>query len=293
MDLLSKFDAVTVTPDGRITEQDKAFCAAHQAAYDAARASMDELACIWETMQAEQKKALQGTGSVSDQYLTSEHLRISTSAIQEQIASLHTKLIHSLVRYFNETYHVSVMGHDIEKNLLPSKPDWYTTSNEQKQQYEKQMQSLVLHSDQIVEQILAQLDGRSLSEQALYELRQNCHRAAWNTYRGEPEFTLNKDVIRFSYGCSYDTFYPAWKLTDDLKTVLRGLAHYETDNFSVTPFSLSPLLRYSYAGSETVYFTDCQKLEKLRMFKNRRVDITFAEASYAQEFAEKYLGPVC
>ena len=293
MDLLSKFDAVTITPDGRITDQDKAFCAAHQAAYDAARASLEELACVWDAMQTEQRKALQNTDCSSTRYLVSERLRISTTEIREHIRSLHATFIHSLVRYFNENYHVSVMAHLIEENLLPAKPDWYRTSEEQKQQYEERMQSLALHSDQIVEQVLAQLDGRSLSEQALYELRQNCHRAAWDRYNGKPEFTLNKNVIRFPYGCCYETFYPSWKLSDDLQIILRGLAHYETGSFSVTPRSFSPLFGYHYTGDETVHFADCQKVEKLRMFKNRRVDLTFSEARYAQEFAEKYLGSVC
>ena len=34
MDLLDKFDAVTVKADARITPDDKAYCEAHQAAYD-------------------------------------------------------------------------------------------------------------------------------------------------------------------------------------------------------------------------------------------------------------------
>ena len=52
MNLLDKFDAVTVEADFRITPEDKAFCEAHQAAYDAAIQSFHELAFsgrIWRT----------------------------------------------------------------------------------------------------------------------------------------------------------------------------------------------------------------------------------------------------
>lgn len=293
MDLLSKFDAVAVTPDSQITEQDKAFCAAHQAAYDAARASLESLMLTWEAVRAEQQTALQDTDSEPTRYLTSEHLCISAAGIREHITSLHAKLIRSLVRHFNETYHISIQACSIEENLLPPKPDWYSSSSEQKDAYKKQLQGLSLRSDQIVELILAQLDGRSLSEHALYELRESCHRAAWSTYRGEPEFVLNKNVIRFSYGCSYESCYPIWRLTDEMKIILRGLAHYETGNFGVTPTSFSPLLGYNHIGAEIVPFPDCQKVSKLRMFKNHRVDLTFVNECSARGFVEGYLGPVC
>lgn len=293
MDLLSKFDAVTVTPDNRITAQDKAFCAAHQAAYDAARASLEKLIKTWKAMQAEQQAAMQGIDNDPDKYLTSGTLRISVSAIRNQIALLHVQLIHNLVGHFNMTYHIRVSAHDIKKNLLPAEPDGYRASKEQQEQYDQQMQSISLHSDQIVEQILEQLDGRSLWEQALYELRCKCHRAAWNLHSGKPEFTLSKNVIHFSCGCTYDGFYPAWHLMDDMKTILRSLAHYETGEFGVTPMSFSSLLGYNHVGAETVPFPDCQKAAKLRMFKNRRVDLTFLESRYAEEFVEKYLGSVC
>ena len=43
MDLLSKFSSIEIKPDARISETDRTFCQAHQAAYDAARASLQEL----------------------------------------------------------------------------------------------------------------------------------------------------------------------------------------------------------------------------------------------------------
>lgn len=63
MDLLDKFDAVTVKADVRITPEDKAYCEAHQAAYDAAIQSFRELAFFWEDMENTQKELLGGSGS--------------------------------------------------------------------------------------------------------------------------------------------------------------------------------------------------------------------------------------
>ena len=49
MDLLDKFATVTVKADDRITSEDKAFCEAHQAAYDAAAAELAALQPAEET----------------------------------------------------------------------------------------------------------------------------------------------------------------------------------------------------------------------------------------------------
>ena len=68
MDLLDKFDAVTVKADARITPDDKAYCEAHQAAYDAAIQSFQELAFFWEDMESTQKELL---GSSDTSYLSS------------------------------------------------------------------------------------------------------------------------------------------------------------------------------------------------------------------------------
>ena len=46
MDLLSKFDAVTIQADSRITEDDRDYCIAHQKAYDVAHSCFHELVYI-------------------------------------------------------------------------------------------------------------------------------------------------------------------------------------------------------------------------------------------------------
>lgn len=294
MDLLSKFDAVTAEPDGQITPQDKAFCAAHQAAYDAAREAMRELDRTWAGILAQQEKALQGTGSSDTTYLHSDHLDLSSNQIERHITSLHSRFIHELVGYFNRAYHVTVSAEGIKNALLPPKPDRYARDESAVRAYQKEIQALALQTGQVMAQITARLDGRSLSEQALHELKMNCHRAAWNLYRGEPQYVQSKNVIRFSYGCSYESGYSSgWELSDSLKSILRGVAHYETGSFSATPYSLSNLLGYNRFESDLIVFPGCHKAVKLRMFKNRRVDLAFAETHFAQEFAEDYLGTVC
>ena len=54
MDLLQKFETVEMKADTRISESDRIFCEAHQAAYDSARTSLPELGFIWNDMLSQQ-----------------------------------------------------------------------------------------------------------------------------------------------------------------------------------------------------------------------------------------------
>ena len=295
MDLLSKFDSVQVTSDGRISEQDKAFCAAHQTAYDTAKSALEELKYIWADILEQQENALQGTETSATSYISSSGLDISTDHIEKHLQLLHRLFIFNLVSYFNETYHVTVSSEEVKNALLPEEPGRYSCSKEDMALYHKQMQELSLHSDQIVEQILARLDGRGLQEQAIYELKEKCHKAVWSTYSGKAEFVCKKDVITLSYGCNFESWMSSshWELTDGMKNVLRGIAHYEIGSFSVLPQTIGTLLQYYRQENDRIDFFDCKKVKQLRLFKNRRVDIRFANASAAREFAENYLGTMC
>ncbi len=294
MDLLAKFDAVAAEPDSQITPHDRDFCVAHQAAYDAARSAMQELERVWNDILAQQREALQGTGSSDMAYLYSDHLKLSATEISWHATRLHSRLICELVEYFNRTYHVTVSAEQVKAALLPCEPDCTARNEAVFREYREQLQSLSLTSGQIVAQIIARLEGRSLREQALHELKTSCHRAAWNTYQGKPQYEQSKNVIRFSYGCHYEGLYfTGWELSDGLKSILHGVAHYETGSFSAIPHSLSKLMGYNRLESDLIAFPDCQKVSKLRMFKNSRADLTFADTAFAREFAEDYLGTVC
>ena len=77
------------------------------------------------------------------------------------------------------------------------------------------------------------------------------------------------------------------------KNILRALAHFETGAFEQYPDGIDVLL----SESECVWydlweFEDCKKLEKVKLFKNGRMDIRFANEGYAREFVNSYLGTV-
>lgn len=295
MDLLKKFAAVEIKADNRITEADRAFCEKNQAAYEAAIQCFKELAFFWNDMNDRQTELL------SDQkqpffhnYLSSEKgPSISQEAINRHIESLHASLVKTITRYFNTVYHVSVPSEDILSVLIPKEPDRWKDSEETVMAYHTQMRSLVIQYQDIVEQLILRLDGRGFAEQAFHELFVKCHSAAWNTTRNEAKFERKKDTIQFkTWFCSFDE-YLNWSLSDGMRNILFGAAHFETGCYDGFPAGLSNILKSWRFSVDIVELSACKKLRQFKLFKNGRVDLKFTSESYAEEFVSKYLGTTC
>ena len=76
-----------------------------------------------------------------------------------------------------------------------------------------------------------------------------------------------------------------------MRDVLRALAHFETQQLDYLPKDIAFLMGYDDKCSPAYEF-DYEKLKKIRMFKNHRVDVKFASKELAHQFAEQYLGLV-
>lgn len=301
MDLLEKFNALTVEADTRISPSDKDFCEKHQAAYEAAIQSFRELAFCWADMEKNQRELLADLSDVQASqmtYLASHNgPEISEGRINEHIESLHRAFISNLVRHFNSAYHVSISSGDVADNLLPEEPERsYPLHEEAIRQYHEELRTLSIRYKDIVEQIIFRLDGRSFSEQAFHELAARCHNAAWNTYQKEMRYERKKAVIRFNgYFCKVKSWswQDEWELNDGMQDILRGVAHFETGSFSTYPAGFSCLLGYSRTPYQEHEFSTCKKVKRLKMFKSGRTDVCFSSEAFAEEFVNKYLGTVC
>ena len=197
MNLLDKFETVTVKADVRITPEDKAFCEAHQAAYDAAVQAFQELAFFWEDMENTQKELLGGSDT---SYLSSrDGPEISQRQINKHLEHLHRAVVYNIVHYFNSTYHVSVSADHVANNLLPQKPDLRIYENKEAHDaYHEKLRAAKIRYEDVVDQIILLLDGRSFAEQAFHELAEKCHKAAWNLYKNRPEYERKKALITFN-----------------------------------------------------------------------------------------------
>lgn len=299
MNLLQKFAGVTVTADTRITETDRHFCQAHQAAYDNAKSCLQELAFFWEDILSQQTELMHGITESSCLYLTSgDNLNLSKTDIQKQLFAIHGLFVGHLVSFFNKAYHLSLSIMDMEEKLIPQKPTdkWMDDYEDQVKKYTRTMQDLSLSYTDILEQIFLYTDGRELSAQALYELKEKCHEAAWNASTGQAKFTLKKCTLLLSgYFCSFRDRYTGsyWEPTQSTSDILKGIAHFETGDFSSIPYSINKLIEATNLTYDFYEFGGCKKALSLKMYKNHRVDIKFSTESYARQFISEYLGDVC
>ena len=285
---LSKFSAVEVKSDTRISESDKRFCEAHQAAYENAISLLYELKFFWESMLESQKEILAPVGEQRyQQYLVDgSNLSLSLPEIQKQIRHTHEVLIEKIVDHFSGVYSIALSRSDVKEALLPERPKdrWGSKYDEQLEKYEQDMEFLKLHYDKIIEQIFIQTDGKGLWEQAEYQLKERCREGA--TSWGNPKYTIKKHTLQFTYAVHSDRTVP-----NTTKDIFRGLAHFETGKVGIIPSEFTHLFDYRLPW-ETFECDDCKKVKKIRAFLNGRLDIRFTEDAYAVQFAKEYLGMV-
>ena len=189
------------------------------------------------------------------------------------------------------------VGEEIPVAPLPKEPERsWRKEDEALKAYHEELRSLVICYQDIVELMVQQMDGRSFTDQAFYELTAQCHRAAWNTYQGTPKFERKKNVIRYTgYGCRCKSWGHSdeWELQQDTKDILKGAAFFENGVFRLYPMGFQELLGYSGSYDNEHNFPTCVKLVQLKMFKNGRVDFKFSTEAYAEKFVRDYLGEVC
>lgn len=299
MELLQKFASVEIQVDRRITEMDKNYCEQHQKAYETAISSFQELAFFCADMITAQKELLGDNKSpfYHDYLASHDGPVISQEAILLHSESLHVDFITTLVRYFNSTYHISMESLEICQVLLPKEPDeqWQGSYKQRCEEYHKLMRSLIVRYEDVVNQILLRLDGRSFSERAFYELYCKCHDAAWDTSVQKPKFERRKDTIIFTGNfCNLKSCYKdVWVVSDSMKDILWGLAHFETGSYRVVPIGFYPLLGFDGTKETVIEFPTCEMAKQMKLFKNNRVDLKFRSPEYAEQFISKYLGTAC
>lgn len=299
MDLLEKFSAVEIRPMDCMTEADRQFCQCQQKIYQDAVEGFYQIAVLWTDMYDNQKSALSTPendwdGKWKQKYLVSECWpEITVGAIMEHISLMHKEFIFTVVSYLNDTYHLTLNTDNVTNGLHLEKfcyakyedtVDWSTLT------------PVILRYEDIVALILSWFNGRTFEEQAPYELVERCHLAAWRKKDHQANFEQKKNLVKLLSGaCDYGYYNRCeqWNICDNGKNILKALAHFETGAFGQYPDGIDDLLsEQSRLWYDLWEFEDCEKLEKIRLFKNGRMDIRFTNEGYAREFVSDYLGTI-
>lgn len=300
MDLLEKFAAVEIRPTDCMTEADRQFCQRQQEVYQDAVEGFYQIAAIWTDIYNHQKEALSAPEDVEHKwkrkYLVSRWWpEISVGEILKHVSGLHREFISTVVSYLSNTYHITLEEYNLESELLSEEPhftgyeetvDWSTLT------------PFVLRYEDIVDLILSWFDGRTFEEQAPYELVERCHLAAWRKKDRQPNYEQKKNLVKLLSGaCGYgyynNSVHEQWYVSDGAKSILKALAHFETGAFGQYPDGIDDLLsEQSRLWYDLWEFEECKKLEKIKLFKNGRMDIRFTNEGCAREFVSSYLGTV-
>ena len=233
MNLVEKINQVEIKADTRISEADRAFCERQQRAYDAAREALKELDFTWTDCISQQKMILDGEQAYT--YYLGNDRNLKAACFRDELERLHEHFINRLTSYFARTYSVDLSAQSITERLLPSNNSKGIFEREKAEEaeaaYHNAMRELALRYTDVLDQIFIQLGGRSFQEKAFWELQQRCCSAVWNTYKNEPQYVQQKDIIHFyCHFCSCDADWtpPRWSMTDRAKNVLWGVVHFET-----------------------------------------------------------------
>lgn len=298
MNLLEKFSAVEVRPTGRMTEADRQFCQRQQEAYQDAAEVFYQIAALWTDLCDRQKTALSTLEGLDSKwkrkYLSSGWWPdISVGAIMKHISSLHSEFISTVVSYLNDTYYLTLDAYRIKDELLPEEPicTGYEETLDQ-----SALAPVILRYEDAVELILSRFEGRTFEEQSHYELVEQCHRAAWRERDRQDNFEQKKNLVKiFSGACSYGYYngHEQWHIYDSAKSILKALACFETGAFGQYPDGIDDLLSENCCLWYDLWeLEDCEKLEKIRLFKNGRMDIRFTNEGYARAFVSGFLGAI-
>lgn len=298
MDLLEKFSAVEIQPTNCMTEADRQFCQRQQEVYQDAAEGFYQIAALWTDLCDRQKAALSSPEGTDDEwkqkYLVSRWWpEITVGEMMKHILSLHKRFISTLVSYFNTTYHLTLDADDVTDGLLPEK--FQFTGYEETLDWSA-VNPVILCYEDAVALILSWFDGRTFEEQAPHELVERCHLAVWRERDHQANFEQKKNLVKiFSGACSYGWYNRCeqWHIPDNTKNILKALAHFETGAFGQYPDGIDDLLSEQLRLWYDLWeFEGCKKLEKIKLFKNGRMDIRFTNEGYAREFVSSYLGTV-
>ncbi len=286
MNLLDKFDTITISTEKQISEADREFCVALKNAYDNARIALAELLFIWENMLEEQQKILAPTGLTSCTFISPDSsISVSKESIREKIHDMHKTFIKKIFSYFQSQYHISLSDYESIQNLLPKEPTWSFVPNYKQElcAYEEKMASLSLTYGQVLDTIFEQLGGRSLPEYAIFQIKDGCWEAAWRN--DKPQFERDKQTVKLLSATNYN-----FEIYESTKKIMKGLAYFENQTAGLIPHEMSPFFYYHGPGDNAYDFEKLSKVSRIRLYRNGRVDIRFAEETYAVQFATEYLG---
>lgn len=176
MDLFEKFGAVEVNANDRLNEADKIFCERHQAAYESALTAYTEMLHIPKRLAASQKELV--SSAERETYrkytLSDDDVHVNEYSVERHLKNLQARFLGNVVKYFSNTYAITLNEYEIREKLEQSKPSDETADGNDS---EETVKPEPIRYETIIDLIFKEMDGRCFEEYAMFQLREDCKKA--------------------------------------------------------------------------------------------------------------------
>jgi len=322
--LLRKFDAVEITNDNRITDEELLFCRAQQTlyakvlaqhcyAFDVLQQLNNECAAFIRSVADDNEFE---TNDYSHSRYSCEYAEISKEDfIKNRIVVTHERFISVIMGYFTERYNISMNEPEYETLLglkEPAKPEYAfrvyrDASDEERAAYEEQERgyreamddyrnSLInseLDYNAMLDHIFIELGGSTFVERADQEIKEGSRKAvSWR--RGKPEIKNKRVVLGILYPKkNWNGEYVVDLSDEHYRAVLRALAYFDSMKQAKEIYpGWQEYVAYGkreYEGIFESHEVHGTKVLAFKYYKNGKFEITFDSHAHARQFTEDYL----
>lgn len=251
--LFEKFDQVTIDNSSKISITDREYCIKQYTEFAAAiQFCLDHITF------------LNNNALGDNEFLNTEDL-IKKS--EKYLAEITKSFITNIFYYFSSTYNVT-----LNSALAVEKFDHNVTWQN------------------LVDEIIEQLGGRSFTEKASQEIKDKLHKTVGCGEVKGTRLILN-NFLYYSDGFGGDAFLSG---QDDLYKLLIAISHYEGGWTELKSHIFRQLTGSSYIRMDFLFrehdLSWHNKVKAIKFYKNRKVEIKFASSEFCELFAREYCG---
>lgn len=284
MGILGKFDNFNVKSTDRISEDDKKFLQHHEKMYKQALAVYKKVYAIYKE---EYEKY---TEDVLEEYQYSDFL-VKDFGVPKRIDAVQSEYVSKIYSYFERRYKVSLENRVFKGSNLEH--EYYRYNNKD------EIKELVVPEfdyNTIIDDIIDQLGGLSFADRAIKEVKDALKDKCYSSYRDDWYIKIKGNTITYSgYGYVSERWGGEYEVhsQDFIRALLKAIS-FERYGEECQIIGLSKLYNYSIYLDEDelkngVILHDVP-VEKIKFFKNGRIDIKFKEAEQARKFAREWCG---
>ena len=222
-------------------------------------------------------------------------------SVESNIAEMAREFVEKIVRYFRETYKITLNEEEIKSKLFSdrcfnNRGEYYQRGTfgdeegEVKDSIEKTIKQFKIPIDKILELITDKLDGMTLDEKAEQELKDKFYDSFVKRYHKDKlEVIKNRIEFQNTY-IDFETWSGwdfSWKSKEKLLILFKALSFFENGSTSDILSEYNALMNRGKVNEEVMFSewqTGTEKVYGIRFYKNRKMVIKFVSDEIAQDF---------